>query len=52
MESERDNDLVYVYVLAPITAIVAVGVITYIAVQSRRLRREMIESGKKQSQFT
>lgn len=41
----NNNDIIYVYILAPITVIVAVGVITYISIQSRRLKKEMMDNG-------
>lgn len=42
----RDNGLTVVYILAPVTILLAIGVITYIIVKQRQLTRRMIESGK------
>lgn len=41
-----DQGLTIVYVLAPITVLFAIAVITYIVVKQRQLTRRMIESGK------
>lgn len=42
---KRDEGLTVVYILAPVTVIFAIGVITYIIVKQRQLARRMIESG-------
>lgn len=42
----RNDGLILVYVLAPITVILTIAVIVYIAIRQRQLTRRMLESGK------
>lgn len=42
----RNDGLTLVYVLAPITVILTIFVIVYIAIRQRQLTRRMLESGK------
>lgn len=43
----RNSDgLTIVYILAPVTILFAIAVITYIIVKQRELTRRMIESGE------
>lgn len=42
----RNDGLMVVYVLAPITVLLTVIVIVYIAIRQRQLTRRMLESGE------
>lgn len=43
---EQNDGLTVVYILAPLTVILTIAVIVYIAIRQRQLTRRMLESGK------